>query len=629
MSYRAMLGRMARPPGAAPLLGVAVLLVVSGLIPAGLASATPAAPRIGEELPHPAAGGPWTNLTPAEGDGPPGSVGAVMVNDSADGYDLWFGGSVAHAGGAIGATWVFEDGNWTNLTDRLEFSPPARTFAAAAYDAAEGVVVLFGGLGDPTYLNDTWAFHDGNWTNSTPFLSLAPSARAEAAMTYDAATRSLLLFGGVSSAGPLGDTWAYSDGAWSHVLPRAAPPPSCCDSLAYDSTDQEAVLLAADASDAHLYTWSYAAGNWTNRTGTTGPSGRQWGAFVDDPAVGGALLFGGTALPTAPYWPLGDAWIFSGNAWTWAPGGSVSGASPAPRWDAAVAPEVGASACFLLVGGAGINGSVPAGAEVWTGCGDRALWTNGSGTGPGEPNPPSLSLVPTPFGGVAPFTTDLNITVENGTPPFDLSVCAATEGCYSAPPWNGTGPYHRLESFGNPGTYSVSALVTDSDGLSASATASVVVSAPTPLTVTYVEVPVSGVAPLDAQFEASVAGGTPPYSVQWSFGDGTVAAGSPGENLSHVYDTEGTFYPSLEVVDARGQNVSYSLPAIAVHPPSSGPGGSGRGPLSADDELALAILLAGVAVAATVYAVRRRRLKAEVDATLDEVRTAGRPPEGS
>src|SRR6267154_5895947 len=56
-------------------------------------------------------------------------------------------------------------------------SPPARTFAASAYDSKQKRVVLFGGWNRIGPLGDTWQFDGTTWTNLAP--AVAPPARSE------------------------------------------------------------------------------------------------------------------------------------------------------------------------------------------------------------------------------------------------------------------------------------------------------------------------------------------------------------------------------------------------------------------------------------------------------------------
>src|SRR5206468_13036699 len=61
-------------------------------------------------------------------------------------------------------------------------SPPARSYLAMTYDPASGKIVMFGGDNGTTYLNDTWVFDGGTWTQVT--TDTPPPARAAAQLAY-------------------------------------------------------------------------------------------------------------------------------------------------------------------------------------------------------------------------------------------------------------------------------------------------------------------------------------------------------------------------------------------------------------------------------------------------------------
>jgi hypothetical protein len=85
--------------------------------------------------------------------------------------------------------------------------PAPREDASMAYDAATRTVVMFGGDGTNRPLNGTWTWDGTTWTKQAPATS--PSARSDASMAYDAATRTVVLFGGHNRNGMLGDTWTW------------------------------------------------------------------------------------------------------------------------------------------------------------------------------------------------------------------------------------------------------------------------------------------------------------------------------------------------------------------------------------------------------------------------------------
>jgi len=90
--------------------------------------------------------------------------------------------------------------------------PSARMEPAMAYDAATSSVVLFGGFSiHGTGLSDTWTWDGTTWTEQAPATS--PPGLVSAAMAYDAATGTLVLFGGytngVHAVRDSAETWTW------------------------------------------------------------------------------------------------------------------------------------------------------------------------------------------------------------------------------------------------------------------------------------------------------------------------------------------------------------------------------------------------------------------------------------
>src|SRR4029077_20885367 len=72
--------------------------------------------------------------------------------------------------------------------------PPARTGAAMAFDAANGTVVLFGGNGRTHSLGDTWIWDGSAWTQAHP--SKSPPALSGAQLTSAPVSHDLVVVGG-------------------------------------------------------------------------------------------------------------------------------------------------------------------------------------------------------------------------------------------------------------------------------------------------------------------------------------------------------------------------------------------------------------------------------------------------
>ncbi len=231
---------------------------------------------------------------------------------------------------------------WTNVTSAL--SPTNRSAAAMTYDAEDGYVLLFGGQGQNfAYLNDTWAYSQGNWTNLTSRVGRSPTGAASELMAYDATDGYVVLF-----QGSLGATWTYARGIWSQ-LSGSGPSPRWYSSMTYDARDGVVVLFGGSVGQNSPVndTWSFAHGQWSNITATVGPAPpARWGAAMDYypnlASGGGVVLFGGC---NGTY--LNDTWAFSGAHWSKVLTGSRA---PTPRSEASMAWDAGDKG-LIFVGG--------------------------------------------------------------------------------------------------------------------------------------------------------------------------------------------------------------------------------------------------------------------------------------
>lgn len=240
--------------------------------------------------------------------------------------------------------------NWTEECS----APCASDRATMAYDAAAGYVLYLDGVSTAkgaaaTNGNATWKFVDRNWT---ALGGAAPPYRQDAAMAYDNATSSVILFGGclVASgctlAGVLGDTWSYSGGTWRQLSPPTSPPARYGAAMAYDTTDHALVLFGGETGSSTLRndTWEFANGTWTRAAvGSTAPPPLVAAGAANDPALNGVLLAGGWNGTR----PQSATWSFSGTAWT-----LLTPTTPAPAAEAgAMAYDSALGAVVYVPGG--------------------------------------------------------------------------------------------------------------------------------------------------------------------------------------------------------------------------------------------------------------------------------------
>jgi Galactose oxidase, central domain len=303
-----------------------------------------------------------------------GYINFAMTWDAADGYVLLFGGSNA-TGVYLGDTWTYESGVWTQLAPLI--TPTARDSSGLAYSGWDNSVLLFGGYtpGTGGYLNDTWLFKGGTWTQ---VLGNGPSPRFGFGLVWDPTISTVrgtgadVLFGGASpqcgSSTLCNDTWYWVNHGWVRATPAHAPPARYELSMMFDALDNHVVLFGGYAGAACFSsglcndTWELnATAGWVQVgtptpcgntatgpcTGGSAPSGRDEASFAWDTADGYAVLFAGHNQSGQ----LGDTWKYSAGTWTRFPITEV----PALRFGAALTFDPSAGDNYLLLFGGDPN----------------------------------------------------------------------------------------------------------------------------------------------------------------------------------------------------------------------------------------------------------------------------------
>jgi hypothetical protein len=211
----------------------------------------------------------WTEQFP--GTTPPSSSSATLVYDAATDSVVLVGA------GPQSDLWTWNGQDWTAVVSPQ--NPPSRQATGVAYDAARGVIVLFGGAthtSDPVpgagvccatdTLGDTWLWDGRTWTEAT--AGAGPPPRSGARMAYDAARGVVVLFGGNYNQGPrqgipLNDTWTWNGSAWLQQQVDSSPPAKNGAAMTYDFAGEAVILVGADPADT-LWSWDGAA--WSPNT---------------------------------------------------------------------------------------------------------------------------------------------------------------------------------------------------------------------------------------------------------------------------------------------------------------------------------------------------------------------------
>jgi len=305
---------------------------------------------------------------------------------------------------ANGSGFTYVSAQWTLQNPSIYPSP--RTGAAMAYDNALNEIVLFGGHSATGYLNDTWTYVGGVWTNITSSVSNAPSPRYDAFMTYDGADGYLLLVGGYTATSGsylVNDSWIFTGTAWIPTTPlpinlywyESIYGPS----LAYDPILREAVFvgvvyngfnygtpqvwgyhggawsqlpspdpcafvdpLAYDSADGYLLSVGGNNSYWTCTLGTSGwtwnygfsepkPPYAGWGEMAYDTSAQAAILPTSSVYPAKCPTPTScsQTWAYNGGNWTNIT--ALSTLEPSGRTAPGIAYDA-ADGCVVLFGGA-------------------------------------------------------------------------------------------------------------------------------------------------------------------------------------------------------------------------------------------------------------------------------------
>jgi PKD domain/Galactose oxidase, central domain len=498
----------------------------------------------------------WANLTAFEPVSPRARGNPGIAYDAADGYVVLFGG-LNTAVGALGDTWILRNGTWSNISSTAGTPPAARFDASMAYDAANGYVVLFGGeSASGFFLNDTWEFQAGRWSQLSP-SGPVPAERYEAGMTYDAAARELVLFGGSDSSTYFNDTWTFSSGNWTKLSVQGshAPPSRRLAAFSYDAADNVSVLFGGVTASFTGFndTWTFANRTWTelNESGRPVPTARWVVYSVYDPELGGDLLMGG-CVNQGCHSTLDDTWVFADGNWT-----ELTGLVRAPS-DRGANPEVyepvglSGGPDVVFFGGSDTNGSL---GDTWAF--SSAIYSTLDASPSRTDAGGSIDLSSMTAGGTRPLTYSWG-----GLPPGCPGANASTLSCVPD----------------EPGNYSVWLNVTDPTGASSNRSVNLTVFPGLEVGLgasrTTLEVGQS------ITFTLTASGGVPPYAYAYQ----GLPAGCVSANvtaLTCVVNAAGTFTVQGRVSDQVSTNHSEALlltidgrlGGIAAVSPASGDAG--------------------------------------------------------
>jgi len=205
------------------------------------------------------------------------------------------------------ATWRYKDGTWTRLFP--SDTPPARGFAAMAFDEALGVIVMYGGSDVPDWAaeatvspdiaisGDTWTWDGSDWTEQHPAhhpVLFGPSA------TYDYARHQIVLIG-VTPANTM-QTWTYDGVDWTHraLADRTPTPWRIYERLSFGPASSTVATFGGyNPSNADISAvWKWDGRTWTKTLANAPPAISGLASFAPEFAQKSILICSDTQPAT-------------------------------------------------------------------------------------------------------------------------------------------------------------------------------------------------------------------------------------------------------------------------------------------------------------------------------------------
>ncbi len=287
--------------------------------------------------------------------------GARMIYDPVNQRVLLFGGAKYDTRYTFYSDmWAFDTASEAWIRVDAPAGPQGRFNHNMVYDPDRHQIILFGGFSGSGRIGDTWIYSvaENTWTRID--ASPSPSPRSDAGFVYDEAHGVAILFGGygLNDSHP-DDTWIFDPeaGAWTQMSPPTSPPAMYGCMMVYDRANQASLLhgghwSSSTQSGVHGYissVWVYDLDedSWTEVQTSSKPSARYWHMMAYDTSRGESLIYGGSSGGENM---KSDTWTYDydTNMWTQI----TQGEGPGPRENTWIAYDE-ANGAHVLFGGLG------------------------------------------------------------------------------------------------------------------------------------------------------------------------------------------------------------------------------------------------------------------------------------
>jgi N-acetylneuraminic acid mutarotase len=253
---------------------------------------------------------------------PPLMIGQKMIYDPVYHRVILFGGSFQNSSKQIvyGDTWSLDVGKATWTKVATQSSPSGRFDVGMAYDNDSKRIVLFGGVSTSGRLGDTWIYDvtANTWTDAAPRTS--PQVRSDMGITYDSDSKKIVIFSGYGEEDKIyEDTWVYdtTSNTWAQKTPETHPIARYGGAMVYDTYMKKTLLFGGHLStggyENEIWAYDYLKDDWEKLETQNKPPIRYWHDMAYDPEGNRIILFGGTGAGS----DLDDTWIYSCRSQSW------------------------------------------------------------------------------------------------------------------------------------------------------------------------------------------------------------------------------------------------------------------------------------------------------------------------
>lgn len=238
--------------------------------------------------------------------------------------------------------------------------------------ASTGRTLLWGGLGDEGFSNETWEWDGEGWVQVG---DTGPRPIEGAGIAFDSLRNVVVLFTRDFNTN-VRETWEWDGEAWTQVEDTGPATSNYYFEMTYDSARQVTVLEGGAVNGVGgpgpVGTWTWDGTAWT-QVADVGPSQRVLAALANDASRERVVFFGGLSFTATTITFERDTWEWDGNVWE-----QATNMGPAPRYGHAM---TGTAAGTLLFGGIReVNSTRQLLRDTWTWDGDH--WHQRQDMGP-------------------------------------------------------------------------------------------------------------------------------------------------------------------------------------------------------------------------------------------------------